>query len=182
MTIRSPKPHPKTATISRRLRSRADQNLSVQPSELPQLRGLRTRPAPTRSVSSQRHISVDYQTDETDTLASIWNPPEVHDTFTRSNTSHPSGLEEPPSSCLLLSQPLALSPFHSPHPSPAGLVPISTQPEPEHYEVHPPPGSDLIPSPLPSLSSCHTAADYDLRLSTEPEQPHDTSVEIQDMR
>ncbi|KAF2176400.1 hypothetical protein K469DRAFT_723246 [Zopfia rhizophila CBS 207.26] len=177
MTPRSPKQQAKTSTISRRLRFRADQNLSVQPPELPQLRTLRSRRAAT--LPSTRRISVNYQPEEAH--SPLWDPSEILDPFPRGNTSHPTGLEENPTSGLLLSQPLEFTPYHSPQCSPTELVPISTQSESEHYEVPPSSGSDLLPSPLSSLSGSHTAAEYELRLSTEAEDPRDHSVELQDM-
>ena len=179
MTSRSQKQQPKTATISRRLRNRADQDLSVQPPELPQLRGLRSRRAATLPTSGR--ISVNYQTEETHTP--VWDPSEILDPFTRSNTSHPTGLEEetPPA---LLSHSLDLPPFHSPQRSPpAELVPLQHQPDDHHYDELPVSGSDLLPSPLPSLSGGNiTTTDFQLRLSPEPQHPQDSSLELQDMR
>ncbi|KAF2267653.1 hypothetical protein CC78DRAFT_64024 [Lojkania enalia] len=176
MTLRSPKQQPKTITISRRLRNRADQDLSVQPPELHQLRGLRSRRAATSSTT--RRISVNYDPQQTHTP--VWNPTEILDPFPRSNTTHPSGLEDnPPSS--LLSQPLDLSPYHSPQRSPIELLDQVNQPDPNHFKVPPSSNSDLLPSPLSSLSGCNTATNFSLVLSPEPEHTQDPSVELQDM-
>ncbi|KAF2252664.1 hypothetical protein BU26DRAFT_562387 [Trematosphaeria pertusa] len=169
MTPRSPKPQPKTTTISRRLRIRADQNLSVQPPEVRQLRTIRSRRA--AILPTNRRTSVNYQTEETHTP--VWHP-DVLDSFTRSNTSHPAGIEQNPDCDLLLSEPLDLQSYHSPRGSPSA-------PDPETYEVQTTSESELLPSPLPSLSGSHTATDYDLRLSAEPEPLQDPTLELQDM-
>jgi hypothetical protein len=186
MTPRSPIQHPKTTTISRRLRSRADQDLSVQPPELPQVRSLRSRRAAT--LSSNNHISVNYQLEE----ATLWDPAGVDDSFTRSNSSHPSGLatshssglDQNPTPDLLLSQTLDhLPPYHSPQASPTELVPLSNHPHSDHFEVPHTSGSNLLPSPLPSVSGSHSAVDYGhLRLSPDPDLSQDHQVEYQDMR
>lgn len=182
MTPRSPKPTPKTTTISRRLRSRADQDISVQPPELPQVRTLQARRAAAHS-SSTRRISVNYPHHQPEEAQlSVWDPSEILDTFTRSNTSHPTALEETTPPDLLLSQPLELTPYHSPRHSPSAFAPQSIEQEANHYEVPPTSGSDLLPSPLPSLAGSHTAGDYDFRLSTEPDHHQQDSVDLQDMR
>ncbi|KAF2707449.1 hypothetical protein K504DRAFT_504613 [Pleomassaria siparia CBS 279.74] len=175
MTPRSPKQQPKTSTISQRLRIRTDQNLSTQPPELHQLRDIRSRRAQT--LSSNRHIKVNYQSPESQP---VWDPSQLLDQYPRSNTSHPVGSEQNHQSSLLLSQPLRYTPYHSPQPSPSNLVPISTRPE-ENYKVQHTSGSHLLPSPLPSHSGHHNAAEYELRLSTEPEHLQHPSVELQDM-
>lgn len=110
----------------------------------------------------------------------MWDPSQVLDQFTRSHTSHPTGSEQNPSG-LLLSQPLDFTPYHSPQRSPSELVPVSTRPEPENYEVQHTSASHLLPSPLPSHSGHHTVTEYELRLSTEPEHLQNPSVELQDM-
>ncbi|PSN62533.1 hypothetical protein BS50DRAFT_577438 [Corynespora cassiicola Philippines] len=179
MTPRSPKqqPHPKSSTISRRLRNRADQSLSVQPAELPHLRGIRSHRAATLS-STNRHPSVNYPTEDTPTATTPWESLDSLDAFTRSsNTSHPQN----PASGLLLSQPFHLPPYHSPQGSHSELVPIS-DPDPDIFKVQTTSGSDLLPSPLPSLSGSQTAGDFELRLSAEPNPSHDPSFELQDMR
>lgn len=172
MTPRSPKPHPKTSTISRRLRNRADQNLSHQPPELPHFRGLRSRRAVT--LPSTRRISGNYPPEEEQ--PPVWNPSDILDPFPRSNTSHPAGLEEEPPADLLLSQSLQLSPYNSPHP-------LSAQNETERYQAKSSSRPDLASSPLPSLSDSPASTTYQLHLSAETEQLHPASVqELQDMR
>ncbi|KAF2466722.1 uncharacterized protein BDR25DRAFT_74307 [Lindgomyces ingoldianus] len=177
MTPRSPKQQPKTSTISRRLRTRTDQSLSIQPPELPQLRNIRSRRAAT--LPSARRISVTYQPEQTHTP--VWDPSEILEPLPRCNTSHPTGFEENPPPGLLLSQPLDLPPYHSPQRSPTDFVPISTQSEPEQFELPHSSGSDLLPSPLPSLSGSHPAGEYEFHLSPDPDHPQDPSVELQDM-
>ncbi|KAF2737925.1 hypothetical protein EJ04DRAFT_561084 [Polyplosphaeria fusca] len=173
MTPRSPTTQPKSTTISRRLRNRADQDLSVQPPELPQIRGFRSRRAAT--LPSTRHLSVNTHPQETH--LPVWDPSEILDPFPRSNTTT-SGLEEPPSA--LLSEALDLPPFRSPHPSP-DPAPFPSHSHQEHFGLSSAPEPGLLPSPLPSLSGGHPAPDFDLRLSTDPDHSQDPSVELQDM-
>jgi hypothetical protein len=183
MTPRSPKPPPKTTTISRRLRTRTYQNLSAQPPELQQFRDLRSRRA---TLSSNRHVSVDYQTsqyqDQEAHQQPVWDTTQTLDQYTRSNTSHPTESEQNLQPGLLLSQPIEFTPYNSPRRSPTQLRPVSARPELENYEVHHTSGSHLLPSPLPSHSGHHTATEYELRLSAEPEHLENPSVELQDMR
>jgi hypothetical protein len=177
MTPRSPKQHQaplKTTTISRKLRNRADQDISIQPPELAHLRGLRTQ---RRAVTlpSVRRTSVNCSSGDTQTPA--WDP-NLLDAYTRSTTSHPTGLVQNLHSGLL-SQPLDLATFHPHRTEPPTLASISTG---QGYEALPASDSELLPSPLPSLSGSHTATEFDLRLSVEPEPPHNSSLELQDMR
>ena len=177
MTPRSPKHQPKSTTISRRLRIRTDQNLSIQPPESQQLRDLRVRRAAT--FSSNRRIAASYQDQESQP---VWDPSQTIEPFPRSNTSHPTGSDQNPPSGLLLSQPLEFTPYRSPQRSPTELLPLSTRPEPESYTVQHTSGPHLLPSPLPSHSGHHSATEYELRLSAEPEHLSNPSVELQDMR
>jgi hypothetical protein len=177
MTPRSPKQHQppsKTTTISRKLRNRTDQNISIQPPELAQLRSLRTQRRAT-TLPSVRRTSVHYPSEETDTPA--WDP-DALDAYTRSTTSHPTRLVSSLHS-ELLSQPLHLEIFHHHQASRPILASLSTA---QGYKVLPASCSELIPSPLPSLSGSHPATEFDLRLSVEPEPSHNTSLELQDMR
>ncbi|OAG02669.1 uncharacterized protein CC84DRAFT_1188816 [Paraphaeosphaeria sporulosa] len=169
MTPRSPtqQPQPKTTTISRRLRNRADQHLSVQPPELPQLRGLRSRRAAT--LPSNRRTSTSYPVQEA--YLNTWNA-NLDNILQRSTTSHPADLAH---SNLLLQEALDIATYQSP--SDASTALVSIQPgEPESYQVQPSSPADLLPSPLPSLSGSHTATEFDYS-----ESPHDPSLELQDM-
>jgi hypothetical protein len=169
MTPRSPtkQPQPKTSTISRRLRNRADQHLSVQPPELPQLRGLRARRAAT--LPSNRSTSVAFPPQETH--LHDWD--HNLDSFPRSNTSHPADLAH---SNLLLQEALDIATYSSPRDISSTLAPLPSD-EPQSYQVQPSSPADLLPSPLPSLSGSHTATEFDY-----PEPPHDSSLDLQDMR
>ena len=168
MTPRSPtkQPQPKTTTISRRLRNRADQDLSVQPPELPQLRGLRARRAAT--LPSNRRTPATFPTQEAH--LNDWNG--NLNSFSRSQTSHPADLAH---SNLLLQEALDIATYQSPRDASSSLVSLPSE-EPS-YQVHPTTPADLLPSPLPSLSGSHTATEFDY---TEP--PHDPSLDLQDMR
>ena len=184
MTPRSPKQQFKSNTLSRKLRTRAVQNLSIQPPELPHLKGIRPRRAAT--LPTARRISVNYQPDDLsvnyqneDPQSSVWDPAEL-DPFTRSNTSHPTGLEQNPPADLL-SQSFDFPPYQSPQRSPVQLGDTPHQPEPD-FQTKSIADSSLLPSPLSSLSGGPIAVDYQLHLTTEPKIPHDSSVELQDMR
>ncbi|KAF2660696.1 hypothetical protein K491DRAFT_701513 [Lophiostoma macrostomum CBS 122681] len=183
MTPRSPKQQSKSSTVSRKLRIRADQNISVLPPELPQLRGIRSRRAATlpttRRISVNYHperLPVNYQNEEPQ--SSVWDPCEL-DPFTRSNSSHPSGLEQNPPSDLL-SQSFNFPPYQSPQRSPVQLEDSSNQPEPS-FQAKAVADTTLLPSPLSPLSGGPIVADYELHLPSESKIPHDPSVELQDM-
>ena len=170
MTPRSPTqlPHPKTTTISRRLRNRADQHLSVQPPEPSQLRGLRSRRAAT--LPSNRRTSTSYPVQEA--YLNSWHA-HPDGTLQRSSTSHPAHLAD---SNLLLQNALDIATYHSPRD--AHTAPVSIHPgAPATYQVQPSSPADLLLSPLPSLSGSHTATEFDYS-----ESPHDSSLELQDMR
>ncbi|KAF1966775.1 hypothetical protein BU23DRAFT_485554 [Bimuria novae-zelandiae CBS 107.79] len=168
MTPRSPtkQPQPKTTTISRRLRNRAEQHLSVQPPELPQLRDLRARRAAT--LPSNRHTSAAFPALEAH--LHDWNA-DLHN-YPRSNTSHPAELGHP---SLLLQEALDIANYHSPRDASSAVVSIPSD-APESYQVQPNSPADLLPSPLPSLSGSHTATEFDY-----PEPHHDSSLDLQDM-
>lgn len=180
MTPRSPKPTPKTTTISRRLRSRADQDLAIQPPELNQARTFRARRAAT--FSSIRRTSVHYHPPQTDEAPlPIWDTSEILEQFPRSNTSHPSALEEATPSDLLLPQPLGLTPYHSPQHSPSALARLPGNQGPDSYGLPSVSSSEFLPSPLPSLAGSLPAGDYEFGIHTESDH-HNPSVELQDMR
>ena len=177
MTPRSPTHPQKTSTISRRLRNRQDQSLSVQPHELPhQLRGLRYRRASV--LSSSRRTAATYSSEEPHNQP--WNA--NIGVFPHSNTSHPVELTQDSHSALLLQPTLNITPHHSPQRPSSALASVSRDEQPAGYQVQPESQADILPSPLPSLSDSHTATEFDLRLSVEPELPHDPSLELQDMR
>src|SRR5690349_17030035 len=96
MTPRSPKQHPKTTTISRRLRNRADQNISAQP---PELRSTRPRRASTQSAPRQNPVG--YQTPESHPPSLAWQAPETLEHIPRIRTSNLIDTEEGQSRDLL---------------------------------------------------------------------------------
>lgn len=169
MTPRSPtkQPQPKTTTISRRLRNRADQNLSVQPPELPQVRGLRARRAATLPSNRSTSASFHHQ----DTPLNNWA--QTLDNFPRSHTSHPTDLEH---SNLLLQEALDIATYTSARDVSSALVSLPSE-QTRGYQVQPRSPVDLLPSPLPSLSGSHTATEFDY-----PEPHHDSALDLQDMR
>jgi hypothetical protein len=162
MTPRSPKnPEPqKTTTFLRKIRNRADQGLTAQPPELPQLRSLRSRRVTAFPAEGQASIS--HRPEETPF------PPRWDRISTESSTSQFSSSPQ-------------LDVFSS-----RGLPHIATNssiaPRTSDFPVEATQESDLLPSPLPSLSGSHTATEFDLRISAEPEFPHNSILELQDMR
>lgn len=169
-------PQPKTTTISRRLRNRADQNPSVQPPEIPQLRGVRSRRAAT--LPAPRHNPVDYQTPESHPSSLAWDAPDILENIPQSNTSTLTSTETQPTG-LHLSQPLDFPPYEYPQGSQAELVPDTENRAIRNYEPQPTARLSFPSSPLPSVSGSH---DFDLRVSTDPEQPQDPFLDLQDMR
>ena len=181
MTPRSPKPS-KTSTISRRLRSRAEQNLSVQPPEIPQIRNLRSRraaahPSSSQAISSSNSVAEQEQ-------EPVWTAAEILDPFLRGTTSDPVGFAERPDadSNLLLSQTLDLPPFPSSHPRTSNLSSLSRTPEAGQCDLPPSSGPDLLSSHLTSLHENSPGEGFSLRLSAEPELHSNPSVELRDMR
>jgi hypothetical protein len=171
MTHRSPKLHqPKTTTISRRFRDRADQNLSVQPPEIPQIRSVRSRRAAT--LPTPRHVSIDYHTPSSQLPSLAWDTSDVFEDSPRSNTSYPTDLEQDKSHDSLLAQNLDLQPHASSRESNSELIPLASHWTSRTQQA-------ILPSPLPSASS---SLDLELQLSTDPELPHETFLDLQDMR
>ncbi|OCL08705.1 hypothetical protein AOQ84DRAFT_376505 [Glonium stellatum] len=180
MTPRSPKPL-KSSTISRRLRSRAEQNLSVQPPEIPQLRNLRSRRAATQSSSSRAISSSSSLTDQDQDP--VWTAAEILEPFPRGTTSDPVGFAERPDadSSLLLSQTLDLPPFPSSHQRTSNLSSLSRTSETGQYDISSSSGPDILSSHLASLHENSPGEEFSLRLSAESELHSNPSVEIQDM-
>lgn len=177
MTPRSPNhyQHPKTTTISRRLRNRADQNLSVQPPGISQSRGVRPRRAAT--LPAPRHNPVDYQTPESHPSSLAWDSPDVFETKPPRTLSSPLTAEENRPNDQLLAQ--LVGSYEGARGLHSNFVPNPDHRTNRNYQVQPTPGLGFLPSPLPSVSGSH---DFELRLSADPEQSHDPFLELQDMR
>lgn len=175
MTFRSSKhTPPKSTTTARKQRNRTDQNLSIQPPELPQLKDLRPHRANTLPGVQPIHRS-------DDTHTPTWGP-EGSTAVTRSNTSHPGGFVQDAHSGALIAQSLANPHYLSFRDSHSIVPPASSGSSSSEYPVRATPESELLQSPLPSLSGSHTATEFDLRISAEPEPPHDPFFKPQDMR
>lgn len=159
MTPRSPKQHPKTTTISRRLRSRAQQNLSVQPPEPLQLRSVRPRRAATLP---EPHL---------DTL-------QLHPRF-----SPTRGLQASGASHALETSQQQQDILHSPHTSPqvSNSGPVTTAHSTiSNFRISPLSAFEFPPSPLLSVSS---SLDFEVSLSsTDHQQPQNPLIDYQDMR
>lgn len=159
MTPRSPKQHHKSTTISRRLRLRAQQNLSVQPPESLQLRSVRPRRAATLP---EPHL---------DTLQIHHQLGPIRELHLRDN-SH--SLETSQRQQGLL---------HSPHTSPQGSSPgptVTEQLTAQNFRLSPFSVFEYPPSPLPSVSG---SLDFEASLpSTNHQQPHNPLINFQDMR
>jgi hypothetical protein len=178
MTHRSLKPHqPKTTTILRRLRERADQNLSVQPPVIPQIRSVRSRRAAT--LPTPRPISIDYHTPGSHSPSLAWNTSNVFEDIPRSNTFHPTDIEQDRLHDPLRAQNLVLQPHASPRASTSELSTFTSHRPSRTHQAQPIPRLGVLPSPLLSASG---SVDLELQLSTDPEVPHETFLDLQDMR
>ncbi|KAF1839662.1 hypothetical protein BDW02DRAFT_5526 [Decorospora gaudefroyi] len=177
MTHRSSKPHqPKTTTISRRLRDRADLHLSVQPPEFPQIRSVRPRRAAT--LPTPRHNPSDYQTAGTHTDSLAWNTSLLLTDTSPNDTPDPTNLAQARSHNLLLAQQLEFQPRDASGVPDSGLATLASGQTSRVYQAQPTQTSDFLQSPLPSVSGSH---DFELQLSTDPDQPHGSFLELQDM-
>ncbi|KAF1938064.1 hypothetical protein EJ02DRAFT_37812 [Clathrospora elynae] len=171
MTNRSLQQHqPKTTTISRRLRDRADQNLSVQPPEIPQIRSVRPRRAAT--LPTPHYNPIEYPTPESHPPSLVCDTSQVLEDFPRSNTSNSTHFEEERPHDLPLAQNLEFRPHESPQRSISRLVHQTSRSQ----QTQPTSRLEFL---LPSVSGSH---DFESQLSADPEQPHDTFFELRDMR
>ena len=178
MTQRSPNPHqPKTTTISRRLRDRADQNLSVQPPEIPQIRGARSCRA--ANLQTPRHNPIDYQTPGSHPPSLTWNTSHLLEDIPKSHPSQPAPSDQSQFQDTALAQTIDFFPLDSRHDSRLGPVSTAGHPTPRTNHIHPTQSLDLLPSPSLSTSSRHSSK---VEPSTDLEQSHDPLLELQDMR
>jgi hypothetical protein len=168
MTHRSEPHQPKTTTISRRLRDRADQNLSIQPPVIPQIRSIRSRRAAT--LPTPRHIP-DYHTPGSHPPLLAWDTSNVLEDIPRSNTPHPTNPKQNRSHDLLLARNLDLQPHGSPPESKSDIVPFAIHQTSRFDEAQSTQRLGFLPSPLSSASGSH---DFEL--------PHETLLDLQDMR
>jgi hypothetical protein len=176
MTHWSSNPHqPKTTTISRRLRDRADQNLSVQPPEIPQIRGAHSCRA--ASLPTPRHNPIDYQT-ELRPPSLAWNTSHILDDTSQTHPPQPTFSDQDHFQDLTSAQTTDLS-LHGPrqHSEPRVVPAARNQPARiNHIQT-----TQSQQTPSPSLS---TASNHSLKLQSlaEFEQPHEPFLELQDMR
>jgi hypothetical protein len=178
MTHRSPNPHqPKTTTISRRLRDRADQNLSVQPPEIPQIREARSHRA--ADVQTPRHNPIDYQTPGSHPLSLAWNTSHVLEDIPPNSTFHLLPSDQDSS----LGPPFAQTSYSTHHESlqdsssrPAHSVSPQTLRTPHSQPSRAP---TFSPSPLTSVSGSHGS---ELQVPVDVGQSDDSFLELQDMR
>jgi hypothetical protein len=178
MTHRSPKPHePKTTTISRRRRDRADQNLSVQPPEIPQIREARSHRA--ANLQTPRHNPTDYQTAGSHPLSLAWNTSHVLEDIPPNNTFHLSTSDQYRSHDPPLTQTTHFAHHDSFQDSNSGLA-HSVSPQTlrtSHSQTTR--SLAFLPSPLTSVSGSH---DLELQLPADLEQSDESFPELQDMR
>jgi hypothetical protein len=177
MTHRSSNPHqPKTTTISRRLRDLADQNLSVQPPEIPQIRGARSHRA--ADLPTPRHNSIDYQTGS-HPLSLAWNTSHVLEDIPSNNTLHSLTSDHTPSQNPTFAQTLDF-PHHKSPRGPNSELASSAGLEATRIPLDQPTrASTFVSSPLSSVSGSNN---LELQLSADLEQPNESFLELQDMR
>ncbi len=179
MTPWSPKQQPKTTTISRRLRNRADQSLSVQP---PEIHTNTNRPRRVSTLPAAPHQNpVDYQTPEPHPPSIAWQTPDTLEHIQPASTSTLANTEEGQTRDLLPAPTVNYSAYASPQSSQPDLA-STREPHtrPRTYQFQSTPGLGFLPSPLPSASDSH---EFELRLSADPEQSTTNPfLELQDMR
>ncbi|RYN32888.1 hypothetical protein AA0113_g2107 [Alternaria arborescens] len=177
MTHRSSKTHqPKTTTISRRLRDRADQNLSVQPPEIPQIRGARSHRA--ADLPTPRHNSIDYQTPGSHPLPLAWNTSHVLEDIPPNYTFHLLESDHDPSPNPSFAQALDFSHHESLQGSNSELESSVNLRAAHISHDQPTRAPALVSSPVSSISGSN---DLELQLSADLEQPNRSSLELQDM-
>jgi hypothetical protein len=178
MTPRSPhRQHHKSTTISQRLRNRADQHLSIQPSEIPRLRSVRPRRAPTPPEPHHEPLHTRSQTSPQSFRE--WN---IED---RSPESHISGVSDSVQvgahhqSVDILAQKLQTSPLDSLQDAVPNLVSVGS-PTGTHFQQlqYSAPGFSATP-----LTSVPDTLHFEVPLATtDPRQLHDPYIDVQDMR
>lgn len=180
MTQRSTKPYqPKTTTISRRLRDRAEQNqnLSVQPPEIPLIRGARSRRAAT--LPTPRHNPIDYQTPGSHPPSLAWNTSHILEGIRPSYSSQPTSSELRLFRDLVPSQTTHFPPHESPQGSESEFVSTINHQSSHSHHIPASQTIEFLPSPLPSTSSSHA---FEFQSQAGFEQPNDSFIELQDMR
>jgi hypothetical protein len=178
MTHRSLKPHqPKTTTISRRLRDRADQNLSVQPPEIPQIRGARSHRA--ADLPTPRHNSIDYQTPGSHPLSLAWNTSHVLEDIPPNSTCRPLTSDHNRSHNLSFARTLDFPHHESLRGSNSELASGTSLQGTRNSHGQPTQAPTFVSSPLSSVSGSN---DIELQLSADLEQPDESFLDLQDMR
>jgi hypothetical protein len=178
MTPRSPHTqHHKTTTISRRLRTRADQDLSIQSPELPRLR--RVRPHRAATLPEPHPEALDSQRQKSHQDFQNWDTGDLVKESAISGDSDSVEVAIDHQSVHILAQRPETSPHVSLRSSIPGLVATETQVSLEYQQLqYPAPGY-----PPSLLSSASGAPDFEVPLSTtDSRQLHDPYINLQDMR
>jgi hypothetical protein len=178
MTPRSPhRPHPKTTTISRRLRNRADQTLYIQPPEIPRLRSVRPRRAAT--LPQPHHEPLESRRQQSQKRFEDWDTEDLGVESQISRTSNCVEVGAHHQSVNILAQRLETSPHVPLQSSIQGLV--STEPRVvTEYQQLQYPTPEFPPSPHPSVSG---SLDFGVPFSaTDPRQSQNPYIDLQDMR
>ncbi|KAJ5031183.1 hypothetical protein PSV08DRAFT_386718 [Bipolaris maydis] len=177
MTHWSSNPHqPKTTTISRRLRDRAKQHLSVQPPEIPQIRGPYSCRAAT--LPTPRHNPIDYQTPGSHPPSLAWNTSHILDDTSHNRSSQPTS---PAQDRFLDSASAQTAHFslHESHPgSDSTVVPTASNQIVQTDHILPTQSQQNPTSPSLSTS---IGQSLQLQSLADFEQPHEPILESQDM-
>jgi hypothetical protein len=176
MTSRSPRKHSHSTTISRRLRYRAEQNLSIQPPEIIRLRNVRPRRAATLleprhdQLNPGRQVPHQLLVDSSEDLFTIDSRPS-----STSQLVNPGDLSRPVDQC----EERHLE--FSPHSSPQDFATLTALPQPvPDISLHSYSVSAFPPSPLLSVSE---SLDFEVPLpGTDFQQSHAPFPDLQDMR
>jgi hypothetical protein len=173
MTHRSIKQHPKTTTISRRLRNRVNQDLSAQPAEISQLRNV--HPRRTTAQPALDYDPTSYQSPESHRTSLDWEAATVAQHSTHSLFTH-IGAET--STDVLETQDPLLRPDYIQN-SQGGRNTVDEPRAPPYHSPNSASPSRPDPSQPRSVSDSHN---FELSFAEVHEQPLTPYIELQDMR
>ena len=169
--------YPKTTTISRRLRTRTDQDLSVQPPEITHLR--RVRPHRVATFPTLRHHSSHFRPSQPHQPPLTWNTEGLEASHQAGDSSIPSSIVPPQPAESPIAQALGFDPYDSAQNPRIDLVSATESHATPEYERHQPSVSETPASPLPVVSG---SLDFEPPLSTDSQQLHNPFINLQDMR
>lgn len=166
MTPRSPGHHSKTTTFSRRLRNRADQNISLPQLEIRHIRSARPRRVATLHPS--RHGTVNYRPQDTNTPLLVWTNASISSDNKPTHALESSNLGQTQPDHNLLAPILDFAAY--------------TTSQTSNLELASPSVLQASASPDSILSSASTKHHLGLPLSIHPRQTFPNSVDLREMK